>query len=117
MFVGCLLTGSAVIVKVNGKYLKTHVKKVYRSSNQVRVIGHRGLPLSTRDAVLDETPDPAKLTPNTLVLGKNIGSGSFQRGIIERKDGTKYWIKTNNVTWASDLNDVRLAKSPEFCLL
>ena len=73
--------------------------------------------LSTRDAVLDETPDPAKLTPNTLVLGKNIGSGSFQKGIIERKDGTKYWIKTKGVIWASDLNDVRLDKSPEFCLL
>ena len=116
MFVGCLLTGSAVIVKANGGYLKTHVKKVYRSSNQFRVIGYRGM-LSTRDAVLDETPDPAKLTPNTLVLGKNIGSGSFQKGIIERKDGTKYSIKTNGVTWASDLNDVRLVKSPEFCPL
>ena len=72
---------------------------------------------STRDAVLDETPDPAKLTPNTWVLGKKIGSRSFQKGIIEQKDGTKYWIKTDDVTWASDLNDVRLLKSPEFCLL
>ena len=116
MFVGCLLTGSAVIVKANGGYLKTHVKKVYRSRNQFRVIGYWGM-LSTRDAVLDETPDPAKLTPNTLVLGKNIGSGSFQKGIIERKDGTKYSIKTSGVTWASDLNDVRLVKSPEFCRL
>ena len=53
----------------------------------------------------------------TLVLPKSIGSGSFQKGFIERKDGTKYWIKTNDVTWASDLNDVRLVKSPEFCLL
>ena len=116
MFVGCLLTGSAVIVKVDGRYLKAHVRKVYRSRNQLRVIGYWPV-LSTRDAVLDETPDPAKLTPNTLVLGKNIGSGSFQKGIIERKDGTKYWIKTNDVTWASDLNDVRLVKSPEFCPL
>ena len=49
----------------------------------------------------------------TLVLGKNIVSGSFQKGIIERRDGTKYWIKTNDVTWASELNDVRLVKSPE----
>ena len=73
--------------------------------------------LSRGDAVLDETPDPAKLTPNTLVLGKNIGSASFQKGIIERMDGTKYWIKTGDVTRASDLNDVRLLKSPEFCLL
>ena len=73
--------------------------------------------LLTTDAVLDETPDPAKLTPNTLVLRKNIGSGSFQKGIIERKNGTTYWIKTNDVTWASDLNDVRLDKSPEFCFL
>ena len=52
----------------------------------------------------------------TLVLPKRIGSGSFQKGFIERKDGTKYWIKTNDVTWASDLNDVRLVKSPELCL-
>ena len=116
MFVDCLLTGSAVIVKANGRYLKTHVKQVYRSSNQFTVIDSRGM-FSTRDAVLDETPDPAKLTPNTLVLGKNIGSGSFQKGIIERKDGTRYWIKTKGVIWASDLNDVRLDKSPEFCLL
>ena len=116
MFVGCLLTGSAVIVKANGRYLKTYVKKVYRSSNQLTVTGYWGM-LSIRDAVLDETPDPAKLTPNTLVLGKTIGSGSFQKGIIERKDGTKYWIKTKGVIWASDLNDVRLVKSPEFCLL
>ena len=92
------------------------MKNVYRSRNQFRVIGHRGM-LSTRDVVLDETPDPAKLTPNTLVLGKNIGSGSFQKGIIERKDGTKYWIKTKSDIWASDLNDVRLGKSPEFCPL
>ena len=69
------------------------------------------------DAVLDETPDPAKLTPNTFVLGKNIGSGSFEKGIIERKDETKYWIKTKSDIWANDLNDVRLYKSPEFCLL
>ena len=73
--------------------------------------------LSRKDAVLDETPDPAKLTPKTLVLGKNIGSGSFQKGIIERKDGAKYLIETKGVIWASDLNDVRLDKSPEFCLL
>ena len=116
MFVGCLLIGSAVIVKANGRYLKTRVKNVYRSRNQFTVIGHRGI-LGTRDAVLDETPDPAKLTPNTLVLGKNIGSGSFQKGIIEQKDGTKYLIKTKGVIWASDLNDVRLDKSPEFCPL
>ena len=116
MFVGCLLTGSAVIVKANGGYLKTHVRKVYRSSNQLLVTDYRGV-LSIIDAVLDETPDPAKLTPNTFVLGKKIVSGSFQKGIIERKDGTKYWIKTKGVIWASDLNDVRLVKSPEFCLL
>ena len=116
MFVGCLLTGSAVIVKANGGYLKTHVKKVCRSSNQLRVTGYTGK-FSIIDAVLDETPDPAKLTPNTFVLGKNIGSGSFQKGIIERKDGTKYWIKTKSDIWANDLNDVRLDKSPEFCLL
>ena len=116
MFVGCLLTGSAVIVKANGKYLKTHVKKVSRSSNQLRVTDYRGM-LSIIDVVLDETPDPAKLTSNTLVLGKNIGSGSLQKGIIQRKDGTKYLIKTKGVIWASDLNDVRLDKSPEFCLL
>ena len=97
-------------------YLKTHVKTVYRSSNQLRVTDYRGT-FSIIDAVLDETPDPAKLTPNTFVLGKNIGSGSFQKGIIERKDGAKYLIKTKGVTWASDLNDVRLDKSPEFCLL
>ena len=117
MFVGCLLTGSAVIVKANDRYLKTHVKKVYRSSNQLQVTDYRGKPIDIIDAVLDETPDPAKLTPKTFVLGKNIASGSFQKGIIVRKDGTKYWIKTNDVTWASDLNDVRLGKSPEFCLL
>ena len=116
MFVDCLLTGSAVIVKANGRYLKTHVKQVYRSRNLFRVIGSRGV-LSTRDAILDETPDPAKLTPNTLVLGKNIGSGSFQKGIIVLKDGTRYWIQTKGVIWPSDLNDVRLDKSPEFCLL
>ena len=116
MFVGCLLTGSAVIVKANGRYLKTRVKNVYRSRNQFRAIGYWEM-LSRRDAVLDETPDPAKLTPKTWVLGKNIGSGSFQKGIIERKDGTKYLIKTKGVIWASDLNDVRLDKSPEFCLL
>jgi len=116
LFVDCLLTGSAVIVKANGGYLKTQLKKVYRPSNQFTVVGYRPK-LSTRDAVLDETPDPAKLTSNKLVLGKNIGSGSFRKGVIERKDGTKYWIKTDDFTWASDLNDVRLVKSPEFCFL
>ena len=116
MFVGCLLTGSSVIVKAKGRYLKTHVKTVYRSSNQLRVTDYRGT-FSIIDAVLDETPDPAKLTPKTLVLVKNIGSGSFQKGTIERKDGAKYWIKTESDSWASDLNDVRLDKSPEFCLL
>ena len=110
------MTGSAVIVEANGRYLKTQVKTVHRSKNQLRAIGYWGM-LSRRDAVLDETPDPAKLTPKTWVLGKNIGSGSFQKGIIERKDGAKYLIKTKGVTWASDLDDVRLDKSPEFCLL
>ena len=92
------------------------MKNVYRSRNQFRVIGHRGM-LSTRDVVLDETPDPAKLTSNTLVLVKNIGSGSFQKGIIEQKNETKYLIKTKGVIWARELNDVRLDKSPEFCFL
>ena len=117
MFVGCLLTGSAVIVKVGGRYLETYVSKVYRSTKEFKVTGHKRGLFSIRDAVLDETPDPAKLTPYTSVLGKSIGSGSFQEGIIRRKDGTKYLIQTKGVIWASDLNDVRLDKSPEFCLL
>ena len=116
MFVGCLLTGSAVIVKAKGGYSKTHVRKVFRSSNQLLVTDYSGM-FSIIDAVLDETPDPAKLTPKTLVLVKNIGSGSFQKGTIERKDGAKYWIKTESDSWASDLNDVRLNRSPEFCFL
>ena len=116
MFADCLLTGSAVIVKVDDRYLKTHVKEVDRLRNQIKVVGYSRM-FSRGDAVLDETPDPAKLIPNTLVLGKNIGTGSFQKGIIDRKDGTKYWIKTDDVTWPSDLNDVRLDKSPAFCLL
>lgn len=119
MFVGCLLTGSAVIVKVEGRYLETYASKVYRSTKEFKVTasGYKGKRFSIRDAVLDETPDPAKLTRYTSVLGKKNGSGSFQEGVIERKDGTKYLIETKGVIWASDLNDVRLVKSPEFCLL
>ena len=90
MFVGCLLTGSSVIVKVGGRYLETYVSKIYRSTKEFKVTasGYKGKRFSIRDAVLDETPDPAKLT-------------RYTKGVFR----------------ASDLNDVRLVKSPEFCLL
>lgn len=113
------MPGSAVIAKLWGGYWKGYVGVT--SDNRFELIYQSGSTTHYRminkgEAVLDEKPDPSDLAIGTLVLGKEINSGVFRVGKIVRKDDALCTIQTKDDVWSSNLNDVRVAKEPEFCV-
>ena len=68
------------------------------------------------DVILDEEPSVHELTNRTLVLGKNVNSpGVIREGNIVQVGALFCTIKTNNETWKSNLNDVRIVKISKVC--
>ena len=68
------------------------------------------------DVILDEEPSVHELTNRTLVLGKDVNSpGVIREGNLEQVGASFCTIKTNNETWKSNLNDVRIVKISNLC--
>ena len=112
------MSGSAVFAKLGDGYWKGYVGMI--SGNRFEFIYQPGSKtqytmINKGQAVLDEEPDSSDLAIKTLVLGKEINSGDVRVGRIVRKDDALCTIKTNDDVWSSNLNDVRVAKEPEFC--
>jgi hypothetical protein len=72
--------------------------------------------METADVILDEEPNVHELATGTLVLGEDISSpGITREGKIEQIADSFCTIKTNDETWKSNLNDVRIVKKTYFC--
>ena len=72
--------------------------------------------MKTTDVILDEKPNVHELTKGTVVLGESVNSpGIIREGKIEQIGDSFCTIKTNDATWKSNLNDVRIVKKTYFC--
>lgn len=111
------MRGSAVLIKQNGAYRKGHVGTyIYRDLLEVYQPGYFGEMKNRVEQILDEKPHAHDLARGTLVLGEDVNSpGLIREGKIEQIGDTSCTIKTNDETWKSNLNDVRVVKIPDFC--
>ena len=114
------MRGSAVLIKQNGRYQHGYVGEyISTKANKLEVL-FPGKDLrrivTTADVVQDEKPRVHELAIGKLVLGKDAASpGVIRNGKIEQITDSVYTIKTNDETWKSDLNDIRIVKMPAFC--
>ena len=112
------MRGSAVLIKQNGRYQRGYVGE-YISKNELEVhfSGKGDVRIVTRAAVVqDEKPDVQELVVGKLVLVEDAASpGLFRKGNIEQMTDSVYTIKTNDETWKSDLNNIRIVKMPAVC--
>ena len=114
------MRGSAVLIKQNGRYQRGYVGAyIYTKTNELEVHfpGKDGSIIVARaDVIPDEKPDVHELVIGKLVLGEDAASaGLIRNGKIEQITDSFYTIKTNNETWKSDLNNIRIVKMPAFC--
>ena len=118
LFVGCIMRGSAVLVKENGRYQRGIVG-TYISGNSLEVflLGYTLSKIVARSQLIqDEKPNIHELAIGKLVLVEDVGSpGLITEGKIEQIEDSVCTIKTNNKTWKSDLNKIRIIKISDFC--
>ena len=112
------MRGSAVLVKENGRYQRGIVGE-YISGNYLEVylhgIGGRKM-LARSQLIQDEKPNIHELAIGKLVLVEDVGSpGIITEGKIEQIENSVCTIKTNDKTWKSDLNKIRIIKISDFC--
>ena len=109
--------GSAVFIKQNDRYQRGYAGKTYANWLEVFLPGKvDSIVVTKADVVQDEKPDVHELTIGKLVLGEDATSpGLIRKGKIEQITGSVCTIKTNDETWESDLNDIRIDKISSFC--
>ena len=112
------MRGSAVLVKENGRYERGVVGE-YISGNSLEVflLGNTRSKMVVRSQLIqDEKPSIHELAIGKLVLAEDVGSpGLITEGKIEQIEDSVCTIKTNNKTWKSDLNKIRIIKISDFC--
>ena len=114
------MRGSAVLIELNGRYQRGYVGEyISTKTNELEVHfpGKDGTRIVTRAYVVqDEKPDVHELVIGKLVVGEDAASpGLIKNGKIEQIKDSVYTIKTNDETWKSDLNNIRIVKMPAFC--
>jgi len=114
---GCILEGSAVLIKRDGGYRKGYVGGIFYGRLEIFQFGERKSTLKkAADVILDEKANVHELTKGTLVLADDVYSpGVIREGIIEQIWASSCTIKTNNETWKSNLNGVRIVKISNLC--
>jgi len=114
---GCILQGSAVLIKRDGGYRKGYMGGIFFGQLEIFQFGEGKSSLKkAADVILDEKANVHELTKGTLVLGEDVYSpGVIREGIIEQVLASSCTIKTNNETWKSNLNDVRIVKISNLC--
>jgi len=112
------MRGSAVLFKENGRYQRGIVGE-YISGNvlEVYLLGNTGSKMVARSQLIqDEKPSIHELAIGKLVLVEDVGSSGLMReGKIEQIEDSVCTIKTNNKTWKSDLNKIRIIKISDLC--
>jgi len=115
---GCIMRGSAILVKENGRYQRGIVGE-YISGNSLEVylFGNTRSRIVARSQLIpDEKPSIHELAIGKLVLVEDVASpGLIIEGKIEQIEDSVCTIKTNNKTWKSDLNTIRIIKISDFC--
>ena len=114
------MRGSAVLIKRNGRYQRGYVGEYISTKTNVLEVYFPGkdhsIIVTRADVVQDEKPDVHELAIGKLVLGEDATSpGLIRKGNIEQITDSVYTIKTNDETWKSDLNNIRIVKMPAFC--
>lgn len=119
-FAGCIMRGSVVYTKQNDRYHRGYVGayiSIKTNSVEVLLPGKVDSIITTRaDVVQDEKPDVHELAIGKLVLGEDVTTpGLIRKGKIVQITDSVCTIKTNDETWKSDLNDIRIVKISPFC--
>ena len=119
-FVGCIMRGSAVIIKQKDRYQRGYIGEVISTKAdllEVFLPGQRNSIIVTRaDVVQDEKPDVHELSIGKLVLGQDVTSpGLIRKGKIQQITDSVCTIKTNDETWKSDIKHIRIVKISAFC--
>ena len=114
------MRGSAALIKQNGRYQRGYVGEYISTKRNVLEVFLPGkvasMIVKRADVIQDEKPDVHELAVGMLVLGKDATSpGLIRKGNIEQIEDSVYTIKTNDETWKSDLNNIRIVKLPAFC--
>ena len=114
------MRGSAVLIKQNGEYQRGYVGEYILPRHnylEVYLPGKASSIIVTRaEVILNEKPNIHELAIGMLVLGEDVASlGLIREGKIEQIIDSVCTIKTNDKTWKSDLNDIRIVKISGFC--
>ncbi|XP_022808250.1 uncharacterized protein LOC111345235 [Stylophora pistillata] len=104
---GCIMPGSPVLFKEEGKYLKGRFSLTTRRSGWEIVYGKKFI-YNNKNIILDEGP-PSELLKGTVVVGKdsegNLREGKAKQMCLYPDQCT---IETNGAEWQSKFDDVRL---------
>ena len=113
------MRGSAVLTKQNGRYQRGFVGYISTKANLLEVLlpgKIAGIQVTRAEVILDEKTDVHELVIGKLVLGEDVTTpGLIRKGKIEQITDSFCTIKTNDETWKSDLNDIRIDKISAFC--
>ena len=114
------MRGSAVLIKQDGRYQRGYVGEYISTKTNQLEVHYPGKDLSIivarAEVIPDEKPDVHELAIGKLVLGEDAASpGLIRNGKIEQIKESVCTIKTNDETWKSDLNDIRIVKMPAVC--
>ena len=114
------MRGSAVLIEQNGRYQRGYVGEyIVTKTNDLEVFlpgKDKSMMVKRADVIQDEKPDVHELAVGMLVLGEDSTSrGLIRKGNIEQITDSVYTMKTNDETWKSDLNNIRIVKMPAFC--
>ena len=113
------MRGSTVLIKQNGRYQRGYVGEYFSTKGVLEVFlpgKVESMVVKRADVIQDEKPDVHELAIGKLVLGEDATSpGLIRKGNIEQITDPVYTIKSNDETWKSDLNNIRIVKMPAFC--
>ena len=112
------MPGSAVLTKDNSGYSKGYLGGIIYGLFEVFLVGKTGSTMKKRrDVILDEKAIVDDLVKGkTLVVGEDVNSpGQMRQGTIEQIGDSVFTIRSNNGTWKSKLDDIRVAKISKLC--
>ena len=114
------MRGSAVLIKKNGIYQRGYVGEYISTKANLLEVFRPGeensIAVARAAVILDEKPDVHELVIGNLVLGEDVTiPGLIRKGKLEQITDSFCTIKTNDETWKSDINDIRIDKISAFC--
>jgi len=114
---GCIMAGSAVLAKWDGRYWKGYVGQIERVTDSFETLQPgRSRTVRRVDAVLDEKADSSELAKGTLVLVKDFYSDQIREGEIVQTGNPLCSVKTKDgIVKRVHVNNVRVVKQSRFC--